>query len=127
MNMENTPVIDYKSRNLSRHLYVRHRRPSPVLDMANLATGRYTVLCLDPFDDIRQLQYRCFDIDVLEEDLLLKESKWNMFIGDPFDLEYSSGAYGFNVTLRDMSHHVTDDILDYVQNTEAFYANMQGD
>ena len=125
MNMENTPVINYKSRNLERHLYVGHRRPSPVADISNLATGRYTVLCLDPFDDIRHLRYRSFDIDVLEEDLLLKESKWNMFTGDPFGLEYFSGAYGFSVALQRTPHHASVDIVDYVQNTEAFYANMQ--
>lgn len=125
MNMENTPVINYKSRNLGRHLYVGYRRPSPVADLSNLATGRYTVLCLDPSDDIRHLRYRSFDIDALEEDLLLKESEWNMFTGDPFGLEYFSGAYGFSVALQRTPHHAPVDIVDYVQNTEAFYANMQ--
>ena len=125
MNMENTPVINYKSRNLERHLCVGHHRLSPVVDLSNLATGRYTVMCLDPFDDIRYLRYRSFDIDVLEEDLLLKESKWNMFTGDPLGLEYFSGTHGFSVALQCTPHHASVDIADYVQNTEAFYANMQ--
>lgn len=125
MNMENTPVINYKSRILERHLYVGHRRPSPVADISYSATGRYTVLCLDPFDDINHLRYRSFDIDVLEEDLLLKESKWNMFTGDPLGLEYFSGTQGFSEVLQRMPHHASDGIVDYVQNTEAFYANMQ--
>ncbi len=125
MNMENTPVVNYKSRNLERHLYVGHRRPSPVADISYLATGRYTVLCLDPFDDITIPRVRGFDIGVLEEDLLLKESKWNMFTGDPLGLEYFSGAHGFSVALQCTSHHASVDIADYVQNTEAFYANMQ--
>ena len=125
MNMENTPVINYKSRNLERHLCVSHRGLFPVSDIANLATGRYTVFCLDPFDDIRYLRYRSFDIDAVDEDLLPKESKWNMFTGDPFGLEYFSGAYGFSVALQRTPHHASVDIVDYVQNTEAFYANMQ--